>query len=93
MDFKERGIYQLPNGRELVALINNGNRSVLYTLSGSVSGQYESNSEGRLVFNGKLTAWDVDDLAETGRVASPDLIATLIDGSNSQRDTPHEQSA
>jgi hypothetical protein len=92
MDLKERGIYQLPNGRELVAIVNNKNRAVLYSLSASESGQYESNSEGRLVFNGKLTAWDVDHLLETGRVASPELIATLVDVSTSQRDTAHEQS-
>ena len=48
MNLKERAIYRLPNGRELVACINRENKTVLYTLSASESGRYELNAEGRL---------------------------------------------
>jgi hypothetical protein len=77
MNFKERAIYQLPNGRELVARVTHDDRVVLYTLSASVPGQYELNSEGRLVLHGELTAWETKDLYETGRMASPDLTVML----------------
>jgi hypothetical protein len=93
MDLKERAIYQLPNGRELVARLTPGNRVVLYNLSASLPGQYELNSEGRLLLNGELTAWETKDLFETGRVASPDLTEILVEGSTTDRETSHEQSA
>ena len=91
LNLTERAIYQLPNGRELVARVTHGDRVVLYNLSSQVPGQYEFNSEDRLLFHGELTAWEMKDLHETGRVASPDLIAHLAAGSLSDRDT-HEQS-
>jgi hypothetical protein len=91
MSFKERAIYQLPNGRELVARATDGDRVVLYNLSASLPGKYELNREGRLLLHGELTAWETKDLLETGRVASPDLTAHLEDGSLSDRDT-HVQS-
>ena len=81
MSFKERAIYQLPNGRELVARVTDGDRVVLYNLSASVPGQYELNLEGRLLFQGELTAWETRDLHDTGRVASPGLTAHLAAGS------------
>lgn len=79
MDLKERSIYQLPSGRELVARRNRDSKIVLYNLSASEPGEYESNAEGRLLFNGKLTSWDMDDLLDTGRTASPDLAAVVTD--------------
>ncbi len=88
MNLKEGAIYQLPNGRELVARVTNGGRVVLYNLSASVPGQYELNSAGRLLFHGRLTAWEMKDLHETGRRASPDLTALLAAGSLSDRDSP-----
>ena len=65
MNLREGVIYQLPNGRELVARVIQGDRVVLYSLSRSVPGQYELNSEGRLLFDGELTAWEMKDLHET----------------------------
>jgi hypothetical protein len=86
MNFKERAIYQLPNGRELVARVDNGDGVVLYNLIASDPGQYELNEEGRLLFHGKLTAWEIKDLRETGRVASLDLATHLAAGFHGRRD-------
>jgi hypothetical protein len=71
MNLKDQAIYQLPNGRELVACLTCDNETVLFSLSASESGMYELNYEGRLLFDGQLTAWQIDDLLETGRVAAP----------------------
>ena len=70
MILRERGIYCLPNGRELVVLRNAEDGSVLY---GPVcckpveSGEFVVNEAGRLVCQGKLTAWDILNLSDTGR--------------------------
>jgi hypothetical protein len=48
MEFREGAIYQLPNGRELVAQVSK-NTTVLHNLSASYAGQYELNDEGRFV--------------------------------------------
>ena len=66
MDLRVGGVYCLPNGRELIVLCKRQNGTVSYRLS-CRSGQYEINDEGRLVCDGKLTAWDVSNLADTGR--------------------------
>jgi len=60
------GIYCLPNGRELIVLCKRQNDSVSYRLSGGTA-QYEISDEGRLLCEGKLTAWDVSNLRDTGR--------------------------
>ena len=78
MRFKERAIYQLPNGRELFALVSRKSKPTLYALSASYNGEYELNEDGRLLVNGKLTAWGVDDLIDTGRTASPDFAAAVL---------------
>jgi hypothetical protein len=93
MDFKEGAIYQLPNGRELIAHSTRESKPVLYNLSASDAGMYELNSEGRLLFNGQLTAWEVGDLLETGRNASPDLDALLVKPSSTEGEIANEQSA
>jgi len=70
MDLRERGIYRLPNGRELVALRKYENGKRTYTLCGWERfelTEYEINEYGRLIFQGKLTAWDVTCLSDTGR--------------------------
>jgi hypothetical protein len=90
MDFEEGAIYQLPNGRELVAHVTGDKKAILYNLSASQSGTYEFNAEGRLLFNGQLTAWAIDDLLETGRSASPDLDA-VISQSSTDGDLGNEQ--
>ena len=91
MEFKERAIYQLPNGRELVAHLTGGNKAILYNLTASEPGRYELNSEGRLLLNGRLTAWEEDDLVDTGRVASQDVAAVLVEAAAADGDTAHEQ--
>ena len=91
MDFKERAIYQLPNGRELVAHLTGGNQALLYNLTASQPGQYELNSEGRLLLDGRLTAWAEGDLIDTGRVAPPDLAVVLVGAAAADLDTAHDQ--
>ena len=66
MNLRVGGIYCLPNGRELIVLCKRQNGSVSYRLS-CRTGQYEISSEGRLICDGKLTAWDVSNLIDTGR--------------------------
>ena len=66
MDLRVGGVYCLPNGRELIVLCRRENGRVSYRLS-CRTGQYEINEEGRLVCDGKLTAWDVSNLSDTGR--------------------------
>ncbi|HUS09773.1 MAG TPA: hypothetical protein VMZ30_04835 [Pyrinomonadaceae bacterium] len=90
MDIKEGAIYQLPNGRELVADATM-EQAVLYNFSASEPGQYQLNSEGRLMFNGQLTAWAKDDLLETGRFAPPDVTEVLGDNAKIERETALEQ--
>ena len=72
MEFREDGIYRLPNGRELVRASRRRRGNGLFRLDGwkhFEASEYEINSDGRLLANGKLTAWDVDDLTDTGRTA------------------------
>ena len=66
MDLRVGGIYCLPNGRELIVLCKRENGAASYRLSGGAS-QYEITDEGRLICEGKLTAWDVSNLSDTGR--------------------------
>lgn len=77
MDLKEQAIYQLPNGRELVALLNAEGKPILQNVSASDPDKYELNDEGRLLSNGQLTAWGINDLLDTGRVASSQMTAVL----------------
>ena len=70
MILRERGIYCLPNGRELVVLRNDDRGSVLYGLGEQFEmGEFLVNAAGRLVCHGKLTAWDISNLSDTGRTA------------------------
>ena len=72
MKLRGRGIYRLPNGRELVAIDQSQNGGGSYKLVGwghLESGEYEINDEGRLTCNGKLTAWGIVNLKDTGRLA------------------------
>lgn len=89
MDFKPRSIYQLPNGRELVAA-SDGSKPVLRNLSASEPGTYEMNEEGRLLFNGQITAWEVQDLVDTGRTSSPDLAAVVTESAVAEYDSSYE---
>ncbi len=72
MNLRDRGIYCLPNGRELVVLGGSPNRSGQFRLAGW--GQFEMteyvvNEAGRLLADGNLTAWDINDLIDTGQTA------------------------
>jgi hypothetical protein len=83
MILRERGIYCLPNGRELVVLRNDDEGSVLY---GPVScepfdmGEFLVNQAGRLLYQGKLTAWDISNLSDTGRTSLDILPQSEING-------------
>ena len=66
MNLRVGGIYCLPNGRELIVLCRRENGRIYYRLSCKAS-QYEVNEEGRLICDGKLTAWDISSLSDTGR--------------------------
>lgn len=72
MNLRERGIYCLPNGRELVVVDVSANGSS-FRLAGW--GQFELteyvvNEAGRLLAHGNLTAWDINDLIDTGQTAN-----------------------
>ena len=64
MDFRERGIYRLPNGRTLIAIGN-----LLIAKSENELMSYEVNDTGRLLHDGHLTAWDISDVHDTGNTA------------------------
>ena len=92
MKLKDRAIYQLPNGRELIACLTGDQRIVLFGNSASVSSIYELNSDGRLLVDGQLTAWQIDNLVDTGRVAEPEMTKTLAKASLAVHATSNEQS-
>ena len=87
MNLKDRAIYQLPNGRELIACVKSDQQIVLFGNSASVSGLYELNSDGRLLVDGQLTAWQIDDLVDTGRIAEPEMTRTLVESSMARCET------
>jgi hypothetical protein len=91
MNLRDRAIYQLPNGRELIACVTSDRRVVLLG-SASVSIRYELNSDGRLLVDGQLTAWQIDDLVDTGRVAEREMTKALVESSMAVREMPNEQS-
>lgn len=74
MELRVGGIYCLPNGRELIVLGRRENGKVSYRLSARTN-QYEISSDGRLICDGKLTAWDVSNLTDTGRSIGVERIA------------------
>lgn len=72
MSLRELGIYCLPNGRELVVLRKNGSSTEELRLGGwghFKETEYVVNEVGRMISEGKLTAWDIKDLTDTGRTA------------------------
>ena len=70
MRLREQGIYCLPNGRELIVIgsMANGNTKLCSYQKSDVS-DYELDSAGRLLTYGRLTAWDITNLSDTGRTA------------------------
>jgi hypothetical protein len=85
MDLKERVVYQLPNGREIFARVASEEKAVLYSLSASESAEYTFDTEGRLLVDGELTPWDVDDLSDTGRMAPPEVTAVIAGASTKKK--------
>ena len=73
MELRVGGVYVLPNGRELIVLGRRENGQVSYRLSCRTS-QYEVSDEGRLICDGKLTAWDISNLKDTGRAVGVERI-------------------
>ena len=64
--FRAGGIYVLPNGREVMA---SGDGLSFYAEApdGKTVLRYELNDVGRLMLDGRLTAWDVENLLDTNR--------------------------
>lgn len=93
MNLKDSAVYRLPNGRQLVAYMTCDNETVLFSLSDSESGMYELNSEGRLLFDGQLTAWQIDNLTETGRVAAAEVTSILTVTSGTEPSVTNDQSS
>ncbi len=92
MNLKDSAVYRLPNGRELVAYITCDNETLLFNINDSKSVIYELNSEGRLESHGHLTAWQIDDLIETGRVAAAEEISILAARSGTEPGVTNDQS-
>ena len=72
MTLRVRGIYCLPNGRELVVRDRTSGGEILFYLGGwdhFEHCEYQVNDAGRLIAQGKPTAWDINDLKDTGRTA------------------------
>jgi hypothetical protein len=72
MTLREGGIYVLPNGRELVVSGQDNAPGILFRLRGwdqFETTEYEVNDSGRLMAHGKLTAWDMHHLQDTGKTA------------------------
>ena len=75
MGLRVGGVYCLPNGRELIVLGKRQNGRLSYRLSCCTT-QYEINDEGRLICDGRLTAWDISNLTDTGRSVGVERPAT-----------------
>ena len=72
MSLRERGIYCLPNGRELIVLEKTSQEGATFRLGGwghFELAEYVIDNDGRLRAQGRLTAWDISDLTDTGRTA------------------------
>jgi hypothetical protein len=73
IDLRERGVYRLPDGEELVASFARGGGYALYDLhvwQHYGLPDYEVNAQGRMTRLGQSTHWCVEDLIDTGRTAS-----------------------
>ena len=62
--FRQGGVYVLPNGRQLMA---SGDGQTFYAVAedGKNAVRYEVNESGRLVVNGRVTAWGQEDLRDS----------------------------
>jgi hypothetical protein len=67
---KERGVYTLPDGRELIASRISNLGCCLYspqTWKNYGIAEYRIHSDGRLMSKGVPTRWRIEDLKDTGR--------------------------
>ncbi len=69
MQLRKDGVYRLPNGRVLIA-----DGHSLLQVDESQRSKYEVDGTGRLLCDGKLTAWDVSQLMDTGVTAPRSLM-------------------
>ena len=92
MLLKDSAVYRLPNGRELVAYTTCDNETLLFNLNDSESAMYQLNFNGRLLCDGQLTAWQIDDLIETGRVAAAEVISIRAASSGIEPGVSNDQS-
>ncbi len=71
-ELRERGIYRLPDGEEVVASIGRGGGHALYhpqMWKRYGLPDFEVDSHGKLTRMGESTRWHIDDLEDTGRTA------------------------
>ena len=69
---RERGVYRLPGGREIVATGCGGEELCLYQIQTYESfglAEYLVNAEGEILEDGRPTGWRLEDLTDTGRTA------------------------
>ena len=67
---RERGVYRLPDGQEVIALRGLRSGHFLYSpeaLADYKLPEYEMNSAGELLRDGEATGWGINDLADMGR--------------------------
>lgn len=69
MKLRERGIYCLPNGRKVVVFTKPDDGRVQLHRWEHFDVEYEVDAVGRLLTQGKLTAWDIENLRDTGQTA------------------------
>lgn len=69
---RERGIYRLPDGQEVVATCCAGDEYCLYTVGAWRAfgmAEYLLSEESRIIRKGEPTGWQAQDLTDTGRTA------------------------
>jgi hypothetical protein len=74
MELRDKGVYRLAGGQELVAAKGLDGMFCLFTPEGWRAGgalDYLVLPSGRLVYRGAMTSWSVGELDDTGRTAAP----------------------
>ena len=80
MELRENGIYELPDGRELIARTGKGGGCLLHDPKRGVAAAplYRVNSCGQLLSWGRTTFWTIKDLRDTGRISLPQMQGVRI---------------